>query len=122
MYCNNCGKHNIPNSKFCQHCGSKIVISSQTNEFIKIDNRVETQSNLKSVADKDVNSKLTNSENQRSKSNWRSYLKNIFVGIILIFISNLISGGALGAALDIIGLVLFFSGLIKLVLIPFRKS
>ncbi len=25
MYCNNCGKHNHENSKFCQYCGTKLV-------------------------------------------------------------------------------------------------
>src|SRR6266567_3338251 len=25
MYCNNCGKHNPEDSKFCKHCGEKIA-------------------------------------------------------------------------------------------------
>lgn len=25
MYCNNCGKHNPEDSKFCKHCGAEIV-------------------------------------------------------------------------------------------------
>jgi hypothetical protein len=29
MYCNNCGKHNPEDSKFCQYCGKKIVIQAK---------------------------------------------------------------------------------------------
>ena len=45
MYCNNCGKHNPENSKFCKSCGSKIINMSEENEIV--DTRSKDNSSTK---------------------------------------------------------------------------
>ena len=35
MYCNNCGKHNPEDSKFCKSCGEKLVKISEQEADLK---------------------------------------------------------------------------------------
>lgn len=61
MYCNNCGKHNPEDSKFCKSCGSKIIrVSSDKNT----DNQAEaglqeTENNTPSPKNEKVKAGLT---------------------------------------------------------------
>lgn len=50
---------------------------------------------------------------------WKSNLIYVGMGIALIYISNLV-GGAISSGFGILGLILFFVGLLHLVVIFFR--
>ena len=63
MYCNNCGKHNPEDSKFCQNCGSAIVRVTDVHKF---DNNAqneahhsETDNNKTTKSDGKVQAGLT---------------------------------------------------------------
>lgn len=66
MYCNNCGKQNTEDSKFCKYCGSEIV---------KVTDKV--------VKDKPKEEESPKAENTKPKSSLGGWLALVGAGLIL---------------------------------------
>ncbi|OGK17716.1 hypothetical protein A2774_02015 [Candidatus Roizmanbacteria bacterium RIFCSPHIGHO2_01_FULL_39_12c] len=69
MYCNNCGKHNPEDSKFCKHCGAEIV-------------RVSAEHKADSLAQSEVKSSTTETT-EKGKAGLTGWLALVGLGLII---------------------------------------
>src|SRR5260221_10131905 len=74
MYCNECGKHNPEDSKFCQSCGAKIVKVSEH----KTDNHTHIESSSSVTENKN-----TTHDNKKVKAGLEGWLALIGLGLIV---------------------------------------
>lgn len=74
MYCNNCGKQNPQDSKFCKHCGSEI-------KKVLAEHKVDTQAG--EVSSSDPENKNTKQSNEKAKTPFSGWLALVGLGLIL---------------------------------------